>query len=177
MDSAALNGELERLHALSHGWALSCCAYNPSEAADVLQTVYLKILEGRARFDGRSSFKTWLFAVIRTTAAEERRRHWLRLKHLDALVRERFGTAQEAEIGTDSELSDFSVGFQLALSRLPKRQREVLHLVFYQGLTIQEAASVMAVSLGSARTHYERGKRRLREWINKAKYVDEIRRN
>ena len=43
-------------------------------AEDVLQTSYLKILDGRARFGGRSSFKTFLFGVIRHTAAEDRRR-------------------------------------------------------------------------------------------------------
>jgi len=39
----------------------------------------------------------------------------------------------------------------------------VLHLVFYQELTIEEASRVMNVSLGTARTHFDRGKRRLRE--------------
>ena len=52
-----------------------------------------------------------------------------------------------------------------ALSKLSGRQREVLHLVFYQDLTIAEAATVLGVTLGSARVHYERGKARLRELL------------
>ncbi len=77
------------------------------------------MLEGKARFAGRSSFRTWLFAVVRITAREGR------------------------------------------------RQREVLHLVFYGELSIREASEVMNVSLGTARTHYERGKAGLRKRLGR----------
>jgi DNA-directed RNA polymerase specialized sigma24 family protein len=46
---------------------------------------------------------------------------------------------------------------------LPSRQRDVLHLVFYQEMTVEEAADVLGVSVGTARTHFARGKGRLRE--------------
>ncbi len=52
MDIAELKAELETLHSASFGWALSCCRRDRGEAEDVLQTVYLKILEGKARFRG-----------------------------------------------------------------------------------------------------------------------------
>ena len=61
---------LEQLHHASYGWALCCCGRDRVMAEDVLQTAYWKVIDGRARYGARSSFKTWLFAVIRKTAAE-----------------------------------------------------------------------------------------------------------
>ena len=57
--------------------------------------------------------------------------------------------------------------FQQGLVQLPARQRETLHLVFYQDLSLSEAAEVMNISVGSARRHYERGKKRLREALDR----------
>src|SRR5919201_2482885 len=78
MDIAELKAELEKLHSASFGWALSCCRRDYAEAEEVLQTVYLKILEGKAQFRGEASLKTWLFAVIRKTAISEHRKRIVR---------------------------------------------------------------------------------------------------
>jgi RNA polymerase sigma factor (sigma-70 family) len=167
MDERDIREALAAHHDAGFGWAMSCCAHNRAEAEDVLQTAYLKILQGRARFDGRAAFRTWLFAVIRHTAADERRRHWFRHLGLARLAEDRAAEDARPAPAPEPERSERQQEFQAALARLPARQREVLHLVFYQDLTIEAAAEVMGVGVGSARTHYERGKQRLRERIDR----------
>jgi RNA polymerase sigma factor (sigma-70 family) len=164
MDFAELKVELERLHGPSFGWALSCCRRNHAEAEEVLQTVYLKILEGKARYRGESSLKTWLFAVIRKTAISEQRKTLLRaVKSKPGPTTATGRTSFEEGSAAEFERSEMRERFQRALERLPTRQREALHLVFYEDLSLREAAAVMKVSIGSARQHYERGKKRMRE--------------
>jgi len=158
MTGEPVERRLEELHPASAGWALSCCRWDREEAEEVLQMTYLKILDGRALFEERSSFKTWLFGVIRRTAAERRRSRWLRSA---ARLRWHDSRPSPAPIPTpESLLGTAETGHSLraALLALPTRQREVLHLVFYQDLTVEEAARVLGISLGSARTHYHRGK-------------------
>lgn len=157
MDRAELERELERLHAASFGWALGCCGRNRDDAEEVLQTVYLKVLDGRAKFDGRSSLKTWLFAVIRRTAMADRRTRWIRGLALLRMPPPHDEHDTEREYGQSEEASRLVA----ALRRLARRQREVLELVFYHDMTIEEAGATLRISLGSARVHYTRGKKRL----------------
>ena len=165
MDIAELKAELETLHSASFGWALNCCGRDPAEAEEVLQTVYLKILEGKACFRGEASLKTWLFAVIRKTAIGEHRKNILRrLRWSDESEQDTLVSPLE-QPGAAFEKSEVQALFQNALKTLPHRQREALHLVFYQDLSLSEAAVVMGVSIGSARQHYERGKKRVREFL------------
>ncbi|MEP6818545.1 MAG: sigma-70 family RNA polymerase sigma factor [bacterium] len=169
MNISELKAELEKLHSSSFGWALSCCRRDGGEAEEVLQTVYLKILEGKARFRGESSFRTWLFAVIHKTAAGERRKSLLRKLRLLGESQGRIDRIASAERpDAAAERSETQTRFQRALEQLPVRQRQTLHLVFYQDLSLREAADVMDISVGSARRHYERGKQRLRESLGEA---------
>jgi len=176
MNQIGLQDELERMHTASFGWALLCCNHRRDEAEEVLQTTYLKILEGRAMFGGESSLRTWLFGVIRRTAAEQRRRRWMRLQIFD---RWQAGLPVPPHAPDPEHLasaSENSRNLLQALAVLSARQRQVLHLVFYQDLTVEEAAQVLSLNLGTARTHFERGKRQLRKMLAQSHSQSEVQR-
>ncbi|MDX1495558.1 MAG: sigma-70 family RNA polymerase sigma factor [Longimicrobiales bacterium] len=162
LDSGELEARLEELHEASFGWACSCCGWNEAEAEDVLQNAYVKVISGRARFDGRSTFRTWLFGVIRLTALERLRRIRSLEKRKERLATRSHASEGVVEPGDPAEVAERARLLRGALAELPARQQEVLHLVFYEGMTIREAAEVMAVSIGSARVHYDRAKKKLR---------------
>jgi RNA polymerase sigma-70 factor (ECF subfamily) len=155
MTPADIRAEIERLHPAGFAWSMACCGRDRPTAEDVLQTSYLKILDGRARYEGRSSFKTFLFGVIRRTASEERRR-----TVLARLFRGRVPAPGAASTRDDAGPVD-RLAFRGALTRLPRRQREVLELVLSFGMTLQESAQTLAISPGAASVHYDRGKKRL----------------
>jgi len=151
---------LEAEHASSFAWALACCAYDRSDAEDVVQQAYLRILDGRARFAGRSAPRTWLFGVIWRCAREQRRRAMVRrvlsgrvlvelLMRAPASTTDQLGSARDA------------AAIRHALRALSPNQREVIELVAYHDLTIEQAGRVLGMTASTARTHYERAKRRL----------------
>lgn len=163
--TGALSETLEALHPGAFAWSLACSGRDRGMAEEVLQTAYLKVLSGAARFDGRSEPKTFLYGVIRRTALEHRRR----------FVRERVRVVLGLPASNDrartpspedtAVAGEASERLTAALARLSDRQREVLHLVFAADLTVDGAAEVMGVSVGAARKHYDRGKTRLRSLL------------
>ena len=163
MAPAELEQQIAALHPASFAWALACTRWNTAEAEEVLQSVYLSILEGRARFDGRSTFKTWLFAVVRNMAARAHRRRWLEARAPWRMLPG--GGPDPGAGGPGGHRGERGARVRRALGTLPARQREVLDLVFFHEMTVEQAAEVMEVSTGTARTHYHRGKLRLLELL------------
>jgi RNA polymerase sigma factor (sigma-70 family) len=151
--------EVEALHPACYAWALACCRRNSDTAQDVLQQSYEKLLDGRARYDGRSAWRTFLFGVIRRTASEHRRRAFVQSMLGTLLAREERPSDEGPERLLDQRRSEDRLA--RAITRLSARQREVVHLVFFEGMSVSEAASVMGTSVGTARLHYDRAKKAL----------------
>ncbi|UII28048.1 RNA polymerase sigma factor [Fulvivirga maritima] len=155
MTQKELEHQLKVMHKEAFLWARQCCFYDSDTANEVLQQVYLKVLEGRAKYRGKSTVKTWLFSVVKYTA-------------IDLLKKEsKFSSLDMADISMlQNDTSETEAeNYEALLKLLPERQQEVLLLVFYHNLTLEEVAGVLNVSLGTVRTHYDRGKKKLKELI------------
>jgi RNA polymerase sigma-70 factor (ECF subfamily) len=143
---------LESLHAESWGWAL--LARDRDLAEDVLHGIPSH-RPGRARFGGKSSFKTWIFGVIRDRTVEKAAWLWnIRHRRSDAAdvpIRRVAPTRTSKTPGGD-------VGAAMLACRIVSAKSCSW---LYHDLTIEDAARVMEVSVGSARTHYDRGKKAL----------------
>jgi RNA polymerase sigma-70 factor (ECF subfamily) len=155
MEKPQLENLLKEFHQEAFHWSRQCCAFDEDLAKDVLQQVYLKILEGKAIYKEKSQVKTWLFSVIRFTAAEWKKKN----KNIYPLEVEFDAAETEQEVAAASH--------EELIERLPERQKEVLLLAFYHNLTLERVAEVMGISIGSVRTHYDRGKTNLKALILK----------
>lgn len=155
MKPSQLEQVIRELHTEAYLWARQCCHFQDWLAKDVLQQVYLKILEGKANYHEKSSLKTWLFSVIRYTAFENTKKQ-IRLYPLE----------EWSELETVEE-DDSTTNPEKLIMQLPEKQREVLLLVFYHGLTLEKSAEVMKIQVGTARTHYDRAKKNLKTLILK----------
>jgi RNA polymerase sigma-70 factor (ECF subfamily) len=129
-------------------------------AEDLVQETFVVALE---RADARvpaASERAWLFGIARRLAAAalRSRRGFLGLLRRIVRMEPAARPGDVVELAEDGARSPVAA----AVASLPARQREVLYLVFHEGMTLDDAAHALEISPGAARQHYHRAKETLR---------------
>jgi len=152
---------LKEFHDDGYRWARQCCHYDEELAREVMQEVYLKMLRGKAKFSEKSSVKTWFYSVIRYTALDA-------LKRNNSDVKLKTVSLENANevMYVDSKNTDY----RAILKKLSDKQSQVLLLIFYHNHTLEEVAEIMSLSIGTVRTHYDRGKNNLKTLLKTEHY-------
>jgi len=148
---------LEALHSQLYGWALSRCGYDESAAEDLMQQAYVEVLSGRARFDNKSTLKTFVFGIVQNLARSRFRQMAVRLRLIKTYANP---DSNHADSAANADHSERELIWK-AVESLPQRQRDITELVFYRDMTIEEASQVMGVTVGTGRVHYDRAKKSL----------------
>jgi RNA polymerase sigma-70 factor, ECF subfamily len=109
---------------------------NETEALDISQEVFLKLLERIDSFQGRGSFKSWLFTMTRNFVIDSHRKRAVKTVLLGS------GTDLETFFRTEQDAPQ-GPGYDLELlDRLPAEVREILLLRVIEGLPYSEIASI-----------------------------------
>jgi RNA polymerase sigma-70 factor (ECF subfamily) len=145
-------------------------------AEETVQDTWMGVVRGIDRFEGRSSFKTWLFRILanRARSAGSREPFHAPLDALHTVAPDRFTDhGQWADPvdrwvdETDDRLdaAAWLPSLRSALDRLPPRQRQVVLMRDVEGLTGEEACAVLNITSGNQRILLHRGRAQLRQAI------------
>ncbi|MCW2978859.1 MAG: polymerase, sigma-24 subunit, subfamily [Solirubrobacterales bacterium] len=154
-------------------------AFVPSTAVaeEVVQDTWMAVLRGLDGFAGRSSFKTWLLHILVNRAKSTGMGEARSLPIGDAgpaVDRSRFDAAgawmaPPRHWVEDSEDRLLATGLrdrlELALKRLPERQRAIVILRDVDGLSSEEVCGVLGITAGNQRVLLHRARGHLREAI------------
>ena len=157
---------------------------SPQSAEDVVQEAWLGMLSGLARFEGRSSLRTWTFTILvnraRTRGAREARTvpqpplatrdepgayDWFPCPGGEATrtwssinVASRWDTAPESAVLSRETL----LQLDRAVSALPSRQRQVVTMRDVVGMSTEEVCAALGISAANQRVLLHRARAALR---------------
>lgn len=124
---------------------------------DLVQDALSRAWQKRASFDAaRGSALTWLLAIVADQARASRRKRlrWLRVVDDGASV---------PDVAVADAVGD--VDLERAIARLPERQQLAIQLHYFVGLSVDEAAAVMACAAGTVKSTLFDARSRLRELL------------
>ncbi|MFC5746871.1 RNA polymerase sigma factor [Actinomadura rugatobispora] len=151
----------DRYHAAIHGYAAR--RLGPALADDVAAETFLIAFDRRGGYDlDRSDARPWLYGIASNLIA---RRHRAEVRQYRALARA--GTDEVAEghadrvaVRIDAQAARGPLA--AALAALADGDRDVLLLVAWAELTVQEAAEALGIPAGTARSRLHRTRKRIR---------------
>ena len=145
----------------------------PGDAADITQDVFLKAFRGIRGFRRGSSLKTWLYRIAIREALNHRRWLWRHHREQDSIDAEaENGHACieiEDESGTPFDQAashEVQQAVQQALLKVPEVFRSAVILRDLEGMSYEEVAEVLTVSVGTVKSRILRGRRMLREILD-----------
>lgn len=138
---------------------------NEEDAMEITQQAFVRAFKAAPRFEGRSSFKTWLYRITVNLCKNQIARSPKASEVPFADVEDRL--AAEPDIVPDQDGRRRLV--REALETLPERQRQVVMLRVYEELSFKEIAKVLGCSAGSAKVNYHYAVRGLKKMFNNAK--------
>ena len=130
-------------------------------AEDVVQESFIKAYQKVSSFEGRSSFKSWLFQITLNTA-----RNKLRGKKMESVEVDSLHMSVDAMSETKLIHSDLEKAISEEVAKLPNKQRMALTLRIFDDLSFAEIAEVMQCPYDTAKANYRHALIKLRHSIS-----------
>ena len=145
---------------------------NPEEAEDLTQDTFLRVVRSIKTFRGESELRTWLFRIA-INESRNRFRWWKRRKRdltisLDANIGEsetRFSDTLAASTVSPEEsalIHEREDALNAALFEIPTVYREAIVLCDTEGMSYEETATALGISIGTVKSRISRGREELR---------------
>ena len=125
---------------------------NTDDANDVVQDTFIQYYTTKKQFQDEEHLKAWLLRVAINRAKDISRSFWKK----NRLSIEDYADAVPFESREETGLFE-------AVMRLPEKYREVIHLYYYEDLSIKETARILRITEGSVKMRLSRGRSFLRD--------------
>lgn len=130
---------------------------NSQDVEDIVQSVFLTLIEKGIQFDTPEHEKAWFIVTTRNRCKDILKSYWR--KSVD-LVEEGMDETADS-VSTDPPGSDFRAEALDIIMNLPEDQREIILLHYYEGYTVNETADMLKLSESKVRSQIASVKRAL----------------
>ena len=161
-DASAMEALIECYQPRVAGFVFACVS-DGQAVEDLCQTIFYKMLLGLPRLQTAEKFEPWLFRIARNACFDYLRRR--RLRRIFLPWKDADDQLASAPVAPESENDRRVNAFRQALTKLPRKQRELVALLQDDRLSYERLAEITNSSVGSVKSRLFRARRQLRKYM------------
>jgi RNA polymerase sigma-70 factor (ECF subfamily) len=144
-------------------WHIRRMVVDHDDANDVLQNMFIKVWKGLENFREDSQLYTWLYRIATneclTFLEQQKKRSSTSLSDLEN------GLENKLKADTNFDANRLEWKLQLAIQKLPEKQRVVFNLRYYDEMPYEEMSRVLETSEGALKASYHHAAKKIEEFI------------
>ena len=139
-------------------------------AEDITEDVFCELLMTKPKYNSKSSFKTWLYAIARYKAFRAMKKH---KRFSSRSVDELYNVANDDDLEKAYIKDQQKIQLHMALNKISSDHSQVLQLTFFEGFSNSEAAQIMKKTNRQIENLIYRAKKALKAQLEKEGFVYE----
>ena len=156
----------------AHNMAMRLTGH-PAEAEDLLQETYLRAFRFFHRYDENLPFTSWIYRIMTNLHIDNvRRRTRLRTISLEqgGVDGNQTWDVPDTKAAADTDVLESTLDerLQLGVKSMTAEFRTAVLLAVVEGVSYEEIAEVMQTSVGTVRSRIHRGRKQLREYLDRS---------
>ncbi len=162
-DAEAFGRLVERYMRRAYYSALSLVG-SREDALDLSQEAFARAFRARGTIDPDRPFYAWLYQILRRLCfnfVRDRRTHARRLETAGTWLAEEAEQRMQEDPARALERAEARRRVSAAIERLPAREREVLALKEFEGLSYKEIAALVGIPIGTVMSRLYSARQRL----------------
>ena len=134
------------------------------DAEDILQEVFLRYAKSEMTFNDENHRKAWLLKVTSNCSKSLVTSSWNK-RRTDADIESGAISGFEPirDAADDAEKNSRNMLIRHSVANLPEKYRSVIHLFYYEGMSIEEISNIEEISISSVKTRLHRARKILKE--------------
>ncbi len=144
-------------------WHIRRMVVDHDDTNDVLQNMFIKVWKGLENFREDSQLYTWLYRIATneslTFLEQQKKRASSSLSDVEN------GLENKLKADTNFDANRLEWKLQLAIQKLPEKQRVVFNLRYYDEMPYEEMSRVLETSEGALKASYHHAAKKIEEFI------------
>jgi RNA polymerase sigma factor, sigma-70 family len=144
-------------------WHIRRLVVDHEDTNDVLQNMFIKVWKGLENFREDSQLYTWLYRIATneslTFLEQQKKRSSVSLSDVET------GMENKLKADTNFDANRLEWKLQLAIQKLPEKQRVVFNLRYYDEMPYEEMSRVLDTSEGALKASYHHAAKKIEEFI------------